>query len=206
MHTEKILISIFHKDGKDNENFNRLKAFFKNFDIYIPHVEYYGNKWTATKDFFINNNYNTLFVICSDVSIVCGDISSKIKEYSNNQFLGTFGFGTINNSTFPWLKYDSTQLIKDVPFIEGYCFGVNEKLLAYLELENQYGYGIDVEMGYKAHLNGLRCILSNEVCISHAFGKSYDNTLAINEYRKFLIEEPQIQQFLNNLSIPHPLL
>jgi GT2 family glycosyltransferase len=205
MKTAKILVSIFHKDGKDNGNFEKLKTIFKCFDVYIPDVEFYGRKWLETKRYFLSNEYDSLFVICSDVSIICGDIIRKIEEYACDEKMGVYGFGTINNCTFDWLKYDNIQLIKSVPFIEGYCFGVNKKLFKLLELDGVYGYGIDVEMGYKANLHGLKCIVDSAVCIRHEYGKSYDNTEAKKEYHRSLIKNPDINNYLRRLNIFEPI-
>jgi len=202
----KILISIIHEPPRCDDNFERLKYFFRDFDIYIPKGGFYGDRWKSTKNFISSNNYDSVFLICSDVSIVCGDVIEKIKEYANNVHVGAYGFGTINNCTFNWQRYNNIERIKSVPFIEGFCFGANKSLLNHLELDNVYGYGVDVEIGYKSHLNGLHCILDNEVCISHQHGKNYDNNEATKEYSNYLLKNSNVLKFLNNLNIPHPLL
>ena len=56
MQSKKILVSIFHKEGKYNDNFESLKIIFSEFDIYIPKIEFYGNKWKETKNYFLANS------------------------------------------------------------------------------------------------------------------------------------------------------
>jgi GT2 family glycosyltransferase len=202
---QKILISIFHKPGKDDSNFERLKSTFNSFDIFIPEVNYYGNKWREAKKEFIDKDYDSLFVICSDVSLVCGSLIKKIKQYSSDQSIGMYGFGTINNYTFQWLGYDNIHLIKEVPFVEGYCFGMNKKVVKYLELDTAFGYGLDVEIGYKSIINGLKCIIDSGVCINHQFGKSYNNEEATKEYREYLLANPSVHNFLKRLKVPTPI-
>jgi hypothetical protein len=199
--TKKILVGIIHVPGKDDENFELLKTQLSSFDIYVPRVGFYGNRIKEIRAYFEENDYYSLFLICSDVRIVCGNIVDKIEEYANDSSIGCYGFGTINNCTFPWLKYDNINLTKTVPFVEGYCFGANKALIKQLELENIYGYGMDVEMGYRSHASELKCIISNDVCISHAYGKSYDDSEATKEYQNFLISNPDIHTFLKNRSV-----
>jgi len=201
----KILVAIFHKDGIHNENFTELNSIFREFDLYIPTVEFYGNKWKDTKAFFINNDYDSLFLICSDVKVVCGNIKSRIAYYANDKQLGTYGFGTLNKFTFIWQQYNSFELIRNVPFVEGYCFGVNKTLLVQLEWDDIYGYGLDVEMGYKSYINGMKCVIDSTVCVWHDGGKSYDDTVATSEYIDFLIKYPAIKHYLNQNGIFHPL-
>jgi len=201
----RILVAIFHKPGKDDENFELLKVQLASFEIYIPRVNFFGNKWKETKAYVLSHGYDSLFIICSDVKIVMGDIGKKIREFATSNDIGVYGFGTVNNCTFTWLKYNNIEQTKSVPFIEGYCFGVNKGLLKYLELENVYGYGLDVEMGYKSHLNKFNCILSNDVCISHAYGKSYNDHEATREYESFLLGNPHIHKYLKDLNIYTPV-
>jgi len=202
---KKILVSIIHVDGDYNNNFDRLKVMFCEFDIYVPKHGFYGNRWTEIKRYFLETHYDSLLLICSDVSIICGDIIHYIKTYANDKSVGCYGFGTIYKSTFNWQRYDNIHLIKHVPFIEGYCFGVNKEVFKYLELENVYGYGIDVEIGYKSNINGLKCIINNEVCIRHEYGKSYDDNEATKEYRAFLTDHSNIYWYLRQFNIPTPM-
>ena len=200
-----ILVAIIHVPGRNDDNFNELKLLLGQFDIFIPQTGFYGNRWKEIKDFFLGGNYKSVFVICSDVRIVCGDIVGEIIKFSHDSTIGTFGFGTINNFTFPWLAFNNLELIRKVPFIEGYCFGANKELVEKLELNNTYGYGLDVEMGYKSHCNCLKCILSNVVCISHDFGKSYDNSIAKEEYHAYLNDNIDVHNFLKTLNIHEPI-
>lgn len=201
---KKILIAVFHKKGKNDDNFEKLMTFFNEFDVFVPEVDFYGNKWRITKDHFLKEEYDSLFVICSDVRVVCGNVLDKIRLYGKDKSIGTYGFGTIGYCTFDWLKYDNVQLQKTVPFIEGYCFGVNRTLLKCLNLSNIYGYGLDVEMGYKAHANNLRCFVDNSVCIHHEYGKSYSDMDATEEYKQFLSSNRDIHDYLIKLNIPRP--
>lgn len=203
--TPRILVCIFHKPGANERNYENLRQVFNGFDIYVPTIDYFGNKWNDAKKYFSENGYDSLFVICSDVSIVCGNISDVLKTFCIDKGVGMYGFGTINNYTFNWLRYDNINLLKDVPFIEGYCFGINKALLPHLQLTNTFGYGLDVEMGYQSHANGLKVVLSSEVCISHEFGKSYDDTAATEEYISFLVSNPQVHSFLKSLNIYTPV-
>src|ERR1700761_8032709 len=112
----KILVAIFHKPGANDSNFEVLKTLFNEFDTFIPEVDYYGNKWRETKELMKKGEYDSLFLICSDVSVICGDIISKIKEYAPYRTIGVYGFGTIGWCTFTWLHYNSLQKVIDVPF------------------------------------------------------------------------------------------
>lgn len=205
MEEKKILVSIFHKDGRHNDNFKKLSELFTNFDLYIPNVDFYGNKWKDVKDFFLSNEYESIFVICSDVSVVCGDIIGKIEKYGQTPGIGSYGFGTIKQTTYTWLRYNNVQNVKSVPFIEGYCFGASKDLIKSLELDSIYGYGLDLEMGYKSRLIGLRCIVDNEVCIKHEYGKSYDDGEAKKEYHSVLAQYPDLNNFLKSLNIYEPV-
>ena len=97
-------------------------------------------------------------------------------------------------------------MIKSVPFIEGYCFGANKNLIQNLTIDSIYGYGIDVEIGYKANVSGLQCCVYNNVCIKHEYGKSYSDNEATEEYKQLLHTNPELLQYLRFLDIARPVL
>ena len=99
------------------------------------------------------------------------------------------------------MKLNNLQLVKTVPFIEGFCFGANKRLIKLLEYECIYGYGLDVEMGYRTYKNGMKCVVNNEICISHDYGKSYSDIEAKKEYHHFLRINPNIIKFLKEIGI-----
>ena len=200
-----ILVAIIHHGDKYLEYCEKLKTTFAGFDMCIPTVDLYGRKWAEVKKRVLENGYDSVFLICSDVRVVCGDVVGKIRQHAADRTVGSYGFGTINNFTFGWLGYDNANLVKAVPFIEGYCFGVNRKVLERTHMKSTYGYGIEVEIGCRAQQMGLQCLVDSEVCISHAYGKSYSDTKASNEYRDFLVENPDVASFLNSRNIPHPM-
>ncbi len=187
----KTLVAIFHQPNtRYDNNFKKLfKMFDKNFNMYIPTQDGYGCKWEETKNYAVAHDYTSIFVICSDISFCHNKdmnktITDKILELASDINVGSFGFPVDKKSprhSYEWMEDESNTELKDIPFVEGFCFGVKTSIVKDIPYISKYGYAIDVWIGFNSLKQGYRNVLDESITLLHDSGISYNQAIASNE-------------------------
>lgn len=206
METSDILICITNHNVNNNAILLK-RNFTKYFKTII--IDSGSNETPEEFDILLNNVYYTglfnesikqtklrkkkyLFFIASDVIINSEDyekIYSTISDLNEDIWLWA---PSSSGQSHTHCKNLSTNVLRDVPYLEGFCFLSKIDLFNFLypvDLKlNKYGYGIDILLGYNCIRNKRkRCVVDDRIEIHHTPGTGYDMGQALMMMYRWMI-------------------
>jgi hypothetical protein len=203
---KEILICIVNNNS--NQNAIELKNNFSNyfdtiiidsgsenqsdeFDIKLENV-YYSGLFNESVNQCILKNKEYVFLIASDVYIEQYDkIVEIINSLEDDIYLWT---PSSRGQSHQHCKNSESGGIREVPYLEGFCFLANIKCLDNLypvSLEkNLYGFGIDLILGYNC-IKRLRkkCVVDDRLEIYHKEGTGYNSVKAVQDMYKWVLTD-----------------
>jgi len=156
------------------------------FDKIFPNI-YYSGLYNEALKIFLDSNFKFMLFITSDVTIPSPvNLIRNIKSVMSDDQVGFYGpvsFGGVHL----WGMPSNTGGIREVPYVEGFCFCAHRRLLLELGMidtsVNPLGWGIDVAQGYLSNLLGLRVMIDDRVEVMHPKSSGYNRHLANNQMR-----------------------
>ena len=161
------------------------------FDIKLPNVYYTGLLNESFKQ-SIERNKDYCFFIASDVYINdFKKLSECILSLDENVYV--WAPSSKGQSHIHCKNLDSGN-IREVPYVEGFCFLSNIKVVDSLypiSLErNKYGFGIDLLMGLNCIKRlGKICAVDDRIEIYHREGTGYDQSKALRDMYTWMFNE-----------------
>jgi hypothetical protein len=147
------------------------------FDECLPNVYYSGllNRTCAFANALPDDD--ALLLICSDVEIDQPEtLVARLTEAFRDPSVMVWG-PTSLGSPHPQMWPRTTGQIRQVSFVEGFCFAARKSLLARVcpvDLAvNRYGWGIDVLLGYLAASLGGRSLVDDGIEVRHPITTGY---------------------------------
>ncbi|HEX7905860.1 MAG TPA: glycosyltransferase [Chitinophagaceae bacterium] len=188
-----------------NSNAKKLKTLFTNYYetivvdsgstekdndfINLPNI-YYSGLYNYAYETALNNEYEHLLFICSDVIIEDDQAREMISNLSSIDLskIGVYSPASSGRSHYQCKKRNETGF-RIVDFVEGFIFLANMKVLKQFSPlitdENLFGWGIDVAKGYYARKLNLLCILDDEVSVFHPAETGYPSHEAEEQMYKW---------------------
>ncbi len=148
----------------------------------LPNV-YYPGLLNEAFSLAESKSYDYLLFVCSDVFISPENTSKLNKRLRELDFDGTgiYSPSSKGGGHFFCKKMEGGQLRK-VPFVEGFIFLCDMSILKEIcpinTLNNKYGWGLDIAMGYFANEKGQVCVIDDNIEVTHAEGTGYSRELA----------------------------
>lgn len=155
------------------------------FDIKLENVGYSGLFNRASKE-MIENNYEWLFFICSDVSMKKSDVDKlKINLDELSEDIGVYSPSSTGQS-HKHCKNKQSGGLRDVVFVEGFMFAANRKIIEQVYPVdvsiNKLGHGVDALKGFLCLKNKLRCVIDDRLCFYHREGTGYNTNEASKQF------------------------
>ncbi|MDX1638566.1 MAG: hypothetical protein R3281_11390 [Balneolaceae bacterium] len=152
------------------------------FDKRYPNI-YYNGLLNETNRFLNGQRYDNGFIITSDVKI--NDIDELLEKYNDvfaDSRVGVYA-PSAEYSYHPQMIHKPGAGLREVTFIEGFCFAVRTHILDQLcpvdVSLNKYGYGTDSMLGYHALNQGYVNIIDHRITVDHPYGSGYDKHKAV---------------------------
>jgi hypothetical protein len=155
------------------------------FDVCLPNVYYSGLLNEAVRQVQARG-HDSLLLVASDVRVEQVEtLVTHARSALARPDIGVYGpccAGAGQRHMWP----RRTARLREVPFLEGFCFAARADLLSRLcpvDLErNRLGWGLDVHLGYLALRSGLRCVVDDQVEVMHPARTGYSLEQARREY------------------------
>lgn len=206
MNKNEILVCITNHNN--NENAIELKNNFSNyfdtiiidsqsnkiedeFDIKLNNV-YYSGLFNESVDQCKYRNKKYLYFIASDVFYDDYDkVSDLIESLDDDVYLWA---PSSRGQSHTHCKNLSTGGIREVPYLEGFCFLSHIHCcdnLHPISLEkNLFGYGIDLLLGYNCVKRlGKKCVVDDRVEIYHKEGTGYNQGKALQDMYNWMMKD-----------------
>jgi hypothetical protein len=164
------------------------------FDQRLPNV-YYGGLWNAAVEACGDlADHDVLYFICSDVAVPDAGLAiERARRAFADARIGVYG-ASATGTSFPTMRNRGTGGLRDLPFVDGFCFAARLFLLrAMAPIDtrvNALGWGIDVHLSLSAHIAGLRCVIDDGVEVGHDFGSGYAYDEAHAQWKAWLATQP----------------
>jgi hypothetical protein len=163
------------------------------FDIKLENVGYSG-LFNAAAAQTIAQDYEWLFLICSDVTIRSEDVR-PLRSYMNQlgEDIGVYS-PSASGRCHAHCRNAATVGLRDVLYVEGYTFLARRSILdkvypVDLEL-NRLGWGLDVCKGYACKTAGLRCVVDDRITVHHETGTGYSTKAARSQMLAWMDSSP----------------
>lgn len=165
-----------------------LKGFENVFELELDNV-YYTKLLLESLKFFLRNDEKVFGFVCSDIVICdCKKLVDTINDIFNNSNIGVYSPSSTGRS-LKHCKNFQTGDIRDVPFVEGFCFFAErfiiEEFMEYDFSVNKLGWGLDVLMGFLCQKNKMRCVIDDRIVIEHFNETGYSMAEASKEMYKW---------------------
>jgi len=185
--TNKILVVIANYDF--SENADRLKSEFVRFlptviidssspippsetDISIPN-SFYPGLWNESVNHAIQNEYEWLFFIASDVQI--NDVTSLVNyalSATKNKRIGVYSprLDFTSRSSFDLQLNRHTSGLREIGIIEGFCFLTRLELATQIfpmPTANKFGWGADILLCKVAYDSNFKVVCDDRIQVFH---------------------------------------
>jgi len=206
--TSNILVAIVNYNFSDNADFLK-KKFQNKFPTiiidssskthpngvdFIIENQYYTGQWNCAVNKAIDNGYDWLFFIASDLTfIIDQDIDIIIKDIIANNSIGIYTPSVDKESrcSFTDLFNQNTNNIRYTNLVEGFCFLARTQILKHMYpvnySQNKYGWCLDTTMCDICTKKRYKIVVDDRIVIHHPQSlTSIDRNLAsiqCNEYR-----------------------
>jgi hypothetical protein len=167
------------------------------FDIKLPNVGYSG-LFNSAAESMLNNEYDWLLFICSDVVLKKSDVEKiKIAVETLPPDIGVYSPASTGQS-HKHCKNHKTNTMRDVVFVEGFMFAASKKIIQQIypvntEI-NKLGHGLDAYKGFLCIQNNLRCVIDDTITVYHKEGTGYNTTIASQQFLKWMTQ-PNMEAF-----------
>lgn len=135
---------------------------------------FYSGMLNKSSELFLSTQSTGCLYVTSDVQI------EQIDELANalNSIPSSVGIWTpaVSGKSHYFLKNKGTGQVREVPFAEGMIFYASRKVIEsiYPIIDNVYGWGIDVYLGYLSRVKlGLSNLLDESIEVYHPPGTRY---------------------------------
>jgi hypothetical protein len=164
------------------------------FDQRLPNVHYTGLWNAAVKACDDLADHDALYFICSDVSVPDAELAvARARRAFADPRIGIYG-ASATGSSFRTMHNQGTGGLRDLPFVDGFCFAARLFLLRAIApvdtSVNALGWGLDVHLSLCARIVGLRCVIDDGVQVSHSFGSGYGHDEAKAQWHAWLATQP----------------
>lgn len=185
--TNKIIVVIANYDFSENAEFLK-----DEFQKYLPTIiidcgssnppksvdmvilnTFYPGLWNASTKFALENDYEWLLFIASDIEIAdVGRLIPYLSEAINLEGLGVYSPSLEISSRCSFdLQYNrNTSGIRKVGIVEGFCFLSRVSLLKQLypiPASNIYGWGVDISMCNLAYEQDYAVVCDDRIRVKH---------------------------------------
>ena len=156
---------------------------------------FYPGLWNAAVNHAINQQYEWLLFIASDVQIadakaICGRIKMAIQK----EWVGIYLPSLTSNSraAFKACINQGSDQLREVFLVEGFCFLARTSILKALypiPASNVYGWGVDIASCYEAYRQQYSVVVDDQVMIYHPeknAAHSIDDGLAYRQSMEYL--------------------
>lgn len=153
-----------------------------NFDILLPNIFYSGLINEVHKHAKENLHEGIVFVVCSDVKFNdYASVIERVKQTFKDPAIGVYGVSA-QDSPHRHMINRGKRGIKEVTFVEGFCFAVRLELLHKLcpvdVRINSLGWGLDVMLSYIAIRSGKVSVVDFNVMVFHPISTGYNTQKA----------------------------
>jgi len=144
---------------------------------------YYSALLNVAHSIAKKNNYEYLLFICSDV-LISPNESAKMFERLLTLDLNKIGLYSPSSKGFshPFCKKQTSNQLREVPFVEGFMFLCDIKILDQFcpinTKENLYGWGLDIAKSFFSKKNNKLCVIDDNVEVEHMNGTGYSREIA----------------------------
>jgi hypothetical protein len=206
MNKEEILVCITNHNSNDNA-LDLKDGFSKYFDTII--IDSKSSKIEDEFDIKLENVYYTglfnesvnqcklrnkkyLFFIASDVYFYDYQKTSELIEGLEDDIY--LWAPSSKGQSHYHCKNFKTESIREVPYLEGFCFLTNiqccDNLYPISYDKNLYGYGIDLILGYNC-IKELRkkCVVDDRLEIYHKEGTGYNQNKALQDMYQWMMSD-----------------
>lgn len=159
------------------------------FDKIYPNI-YYSGLYNEALRIFLESEFKLMLFMTSDVSI-----PDPVKLIQNIEFVmsddrvGLYGPVSAGGVHF-WGMPAHTGNVREVPYVEGFCFIAHRRLLEKLGVidtrVNMLGWGIDIALGYVSNCLGLQVLIDDRIEIVHPKATGYNRSSADDQMNKWL--------------------
>lgn len=119
-----------------------------------------------------------VFIITSDIHIDEENYQKMMTRVKDMNGIGCYSPSLTHYSKCHHFLKNSGSGLKDVKFCEGFFVLLRSEIIkriAPVDVSiNKYGWGLDVLTGFYCHQIGLRCVIDNDVIISHPSSTGYE--------------------------------
>lgn len=166
------------------------------FDKIYPNI-YYSGLYNEALRIFLESDLKLMLFITSDVTVPDpAALVHNIRSVMSDDRVGLYG-PVSTGGVHPWGMPAHTGGVREVPYVEGFCFSAHRRLLETLGAldtsVNSLGWGIDVALGYISNRLGLRVLVDDRLEVLHPKASGYSRSSA----------DDQMKQWFRNQKIPY---
>jgi SAM-dependent methyltransferase len=175
-------------------------------DIIIENT-YYPGLWNAAVSHCIENNFEWIFFIASDVEVTDVELLCfLVCEAAEDDNIGIYtpSLSAGSRVAFSDLFHRDSNSIRKTCTVEGFCFLARVDILKNLfpiDPNNKSGWGVDVRSSYEAYQRGKLVVADDRIQIFHPaarLGHKIDSSVATKESVNYL--GPSILAWYQNFS------
>jgi hypothetical protein len=167
---------------------------------------YYTGLLNKAYSIAIENNYQYLLFICSDVLINRKNTRKMFERLSNIDLskIGVYSASSKGNS-YSFCNNQSSGNLREVPFVEGFMFLCDITILDHLcpidRQKNLYGWGLDIAKSFYAKEKNKLCVIDDMVEVEHLAGTGYSRETAEVEMTSWIssLNNDSLTSFYRNV-------
>lgn len=168
-------------------------------------------QFTQYGNIFYSGLFNEAAKLGDDIMIITSDVSideenydklvGKLKTLEN---VGCYSPSLTNHSRCHDFLRKKGSGLRDVKFVEGFFSLIKKDVLekiAPIDVSiNKLGWGIDIATGFYCSQLGLRCVVDDDVQITHPAGTGYEMYEASTQMYDYFKTVPGISEYIKGIA------
>jgi hypothetical protein len=181
------------------------------FDLILPNVHYCAQINETYRELLKRPEHNLVYIITSDVRVP--DYAQAVacaEDAFCDSRIGVYAPSTVTTgSGHPQMWNRSTEGLRPVVFVEGFCFATRVALLHHLcpidTALNPIGWGVDVYLGYLARRAGACSVVDDRITVIHPKETTYDTKEARRQYSAWFARHSRSARLFQRLTGLRPM-